>query len=70
MTAKRHDEKEIVTGMQTKTRARPQAKCCVVEQKAELKGRSERRVRKVTEEHILFCGRQPGILTGERAWMR
>jgi len=39
----------------------------VVEQKAESKGRSERRVRKVAEEHIVVCGRQPEMLTGERA---
>jgi len=40
LTAKRHDEKEIVAGMQTKTRARPYAKCCVVEQKSESKGKA------------------------------
>jgi len=39
----------------------------VVEKKAESKGRSERRVRKVTEEHIVVDGRQPEMLTGERA---
>jgi len=47
--------------------ARPYAKCCLVEQKAESKRKSEKRVRKVTEEHIVVCGRQPEMLTGERA---
>jgi len=47
-----------------------EAKCCVVERKAEWKGRSEMRVRKVAEEHIVVCERQSEMLTGERAWMR
>ena len=35
-----------------------------------MKGKSERRVRKVAEEHIVVCERQSEMLTGERAWMR
>ena len=66
MTAKRHDEKEIVAGMQTKTRARPYVKCCVVEQKSESKGRSERRVRKVAEEHIMVCWMQLEMIAEEK----
>ena len=67
MTAKRHDEKEIVAGMQTKTRARPYVKCCVVEQKSESKGRSERRVRKVAEEHIMVCGMQLEMIAEKKS---
>jgi len=52
--------------MQTKTREKPKAKCCVVEQKAESKGRSERRVRKVAEEHIVVCGMQLEMVAGEK----
>ena len=38
----------------------------MVEQKAESKGRSERRVRKVAEEHIVVCGMQLEMVTGEK----
>jgi len=38
----------------------------VVEQNAESKGRSERRVRKVAEEHIVVCGMQLEMVTGEK----
>ena len=62
MTAKRHDEKEVVAGMQTKTRARPLAKCCVVDQKAESKGRSQMRGRKVA----VVCGMQLEMVAGEK----
>jgi len=66
LTAKRHDEKEIVAGIQTKTRARPLAKCCVVERKAESKGKSERGVRKVAKQHIMVCGMQLEMVAGEK----
>ena len=63
-------KKKIVAGPQTETSARPQAECCVVKQKAESKGKSERRVRKVAEEHIVVCGMQLEIVAGEKAGMR
>jgi len=39
----------------------------LVEEKAESKRKSETRVGKVTEKHIVICGRQPEMITGERA---
>ena len=42
----------------------------MVEQKAESNGRSERRVRKVAEEHIVVCGMQLEMVAGEKAGMR
>jgi len=39
----------------------------VVEQKAESNGRSERRVRKVVEEHIVVCGMQLEMVAGEKS---
>jgi len=39
----------------------------VVGQKAESKGRSERRVRKVAEEHIVVCGMQLEMVAGEKS---
>ena len=50
--------------------ARPSAKGRLVEQKAESKGKSERRVRKVAEEHIVVCGMQLEMVAGEKAGMR
>jgi len=38
----------------------------VVEQKAESKGKSERRVRKVAEKHIVVCGMQLEMVAGEK----
>jgi len=38
----------------------------LVEQKAELNGRSERRVGKVAELHIVVCGMQLEMATGEK----
>jgi len=38
----------------------------MVEQKAESKGRSERRVRKVAEEHKVVCGMQLEMVAGEK----
>ena len=38
----------------------------MVEQKAESKGRNERRVRKVAEEHIVVCGMQLEMIAGEK----
>ena len=38
----------------------------MVEQKAELKGRSERRARKVAEEHKVVCGMQLEMVAGEK----
>ena len=38
----------------------------MIEQKAESKGRSERRVRKVAEGHIVVCGMQLEMVAGEK----
>ena len=38
----------------------------MVEQKAELKGRSERGGRKVAEEHKVVCGMQLAMVAGEK----
>ena len=38
----------------------------MVGQKAESKGRSEKRVRKVAEEHIVVCGMQLEMVAGEK----
>jgi len=38
----------------------------VVEQKADSQGRSESRVRKVAEEHIVVCGMQLEMVAGEK----
>ena len=53
--------------MQTKARSKAVGQVLLIEQKAESKGRSEKKVRKVAKEHIVVCGRQPEMLTGERA---
>jgi len=39
----------------------------VVEQKAELKGRSGRRVRKVAEKNKVVCGMQLEMVVGEKS---